>query len=69
MIGIDLITNRFFTTTGEDIWKVEWYFTQPSCRLKNLETGDVEEFGMGGLTAQKFHRIEMPIKPKEPLPF
>lgn len=38
---------------------------KPSCRLKNLETGKIEDFGIGGLTARSFHRILMPKEIKE----
>lgn len=57
----DLEQGQFFTTDGTDIWEKVFYCMQPSCQLRNLKTGDTEDFGMGGLTAQKFHRIKMPI--------
>ena len=56
----DLKPESFFTTNGKDIWKLESFCMTPSCTLKNLETGDVENFGMDGLTAKRFQRITMP---------
>ena len=56
----DLEGNAFFTTDGTDVWELLYYFLQPTCRLKNLQTGKEESFGMGGLTAENFHKIEMP---------
>lgn len=50
----------FFTTTGEDIWELDHFFLTPTAKLKNLKTGETRFFGMGGLTAQEFKRIEMP---------
>lgn len=52
--------DALFTTNGKDIWKMLHSCMSPSCRLKNLETGQEESFGMNGLTAQRFHRIKMP---------
>lgn len=54
MDSTDLKVGAFFTTTGEDCWRLEGYFSQPSCTLINVETGVKETFGMGGLTAQSF---------------
>lgn len=56
----DLEAYDFFTTNGKDIWKMLYSCISPSCCLKNLETGVEESFGMGGLAAQRFHRIKMP---------
>lgn len=61
----DFVLNAFFTTNGKDVWKLESFIMEPSCRLKNLETGKVEDFGMSGLTARSFHRILMPKEIKE----
>lgn len=52
--------NLFYTTDGCDIWKLDGYFTMPSCLLRNIETGEKQTFGMGGLTAESFHPIIMP---------
>lgn len=60
MTSNDLEVGAFFTTNGKDIWKLESYYETPSCSLKNLETGEIADFGMGGLTAQDFHKIQMP---------
>lgn len=50
-----------FTTNGEDVWELMSFALQPSCLMKNLKTGAEEGFAMGGLTAQKFHKIKMPV--------
>ena len=56
----DLNIPAFFTTNGNDIWKLRWYALEPTCRLENMETHEVEDFAMGGITAQGFKRIELP---------
>ena len=56
----DLEGISFFTTDGTDIWKMLYFCHQPTCKLVNVETGEEESFGMGGLTAEIFHRIKMP---------
>lgn len=57
----DLEQHAFFTTNGKDVWKLRSFRLEPTCRLENLEDPDKSEsFGMGGLTAQTFHRIKMP---------
>ncbi len=61
----DLSPNTFFTTDGKDIWKLGTYCMTPTCELTNMETGAVESFGMAGITAGRFHKIKMPIKPKD----
>lgn len=53
----DLEGEALFTTNGKDAWKMQGYFSGPSCTLKNLETGEVQTFGMNGLTAQSFKRL------------
>lgn len=58
---VDLEEQGFFTTNGVDIWKLESVCKSPSCTMRNLETGEEENFGLSGLTARKFHRIKMPI--------
>jgi len=58
----DLEFPGFFTKTGKDIWKLEYFCMSPTAKLKNLETGQTEEFGMEGLTAQSFHKIKMPVE-------
>jgi hypothetical protein len=57
MDASDLEVGAIYTTDGKDVWKMQGYFTQPSCTLKNLETGETQTFGMGGLTAQNFKRL------------
>ena len=61
----DLEANAFFTTDGKDVWKMLYFCMSPSCRLKNLETGEEESFGINGLTARRFHRIKMPDIPEK----
>lgn len=62
MDSSDLEADALFTTNGKDVWKLRFYCMQPTCRLENLEDPDrIESFGMGGLTAQSFHKIKMPI--------
>jgi hypothetical protein len=53
----DMEGEALYTTNGKDVWKMQWYFAGPSCCLKNLETGEQQTFGMGGLTAQEFKRL------------
>lgn len=56
----DLGVNAFFTTDGTDVWELLYFCLQPTCRLRNLKTGVEESFGMGGLTAESFYKIQMP---------
>jgi hypothetical protein len=65
MNASDLKLSNFFTTTGQDIWRLDSFCMSPTAEMRNLETGQIENFGMGGHTANNFHRIDMPIKPKE----
>lgn len=60
MNDTDLKLNSFFTTNGKDIWALQSYCMSPTCELKNLLTNQIESFGMNGLTAKRFHKIEMP---------
>lgn len=57
MNASDLEGEALFTTNGKDAWKMQWFFLDPSCTLKNLETGETQTFGMGGLTAESFKRL------------
>lgn len=59
----DLEGHAFFTITGKDIWRLESYYLTPSCSLVNLETKEIKSFGLGGITAESFKRIIMPVKP------
>ena len=56
----DLEIPAYFTTNGKGIWELQGYCLHPTCKLKNLTTGQIEDFGMGGLTAEGFKRIQMP---------
>ena len=58
----DLEANALFTTDGTDVWRLKTYCLQPTCQLHNAETGAIEGFGMGGLTARRFHKIKMPVE-------
>lgn len=52
--------HSFWTTDKkDDLWIMESYCTVPSCRIKNLATGEMRDFGMGGLTAKEFNPVEM----------
>ncbi len=57
----------FFTTDGKDIWTLESYFNEPSCTLKNLRTGALDEFGLSSLAALSYRKIKMPKKGLEAL--
>jgi hypothetical protein len=57
MTANDLKVGGFFTTNGSDVWKLESYFDGPSCTLRNLETQEVQTFGMNGLTAEEFRKL------------
>lgn len=60
MDATDLEGYNFFTTDGTDMWILRYFCMEPTCRLENLQTGEKEDFGMGGLTAERFHKIKMP---------
>jgi len=53
----DLEGEALFTTNGKDVWRLMFYYSEPSCSLKNLETGEIQNFGMSGLTAESFKRL------------
>ena len=53
----DFEVQALYTTNGKDCWQMQHYFMVPSCTLKNLETGAIETFGVGALTAQSFKRL------------
>lgn len=50
---------RFFTLTGDDIWKLEMYCEQPYVVLRNVETGAKRAGAVGCLNLAKF----MPLIP------
>lgn len=56
----DLKTPGYFTKNGNDIWKLESFCLEPTCTLKNIETGEISSFGIGGLISESFHPITMP---------
>lgn len=57
MDGNDLVLGALFTKDGKDIWKLKSYCLTPTCELVNLETGEIEGFGLGGITAESFDRV------------
>ena len=63
MNASDLTMGAYFTTTGKDIWKLDGYFDMPSCTLRRLDEPGEETFGMGGVIAESFKRIDMPVVP------
>ncbi len=60
MNSSNLEPNAFFTRDGKDLWMLGTFCLQPTCELTNVATGQTESFGMGGLTAQDFQRIQPP---------
>ena len=50
----------YFTTDGKDVWILDGFFDVPSCTLKNLQNSEKSTFGLNGIMANDFHRIEMP---------
>ena len=54
---------NLFTTDGKDVWRVIVFCPSPACILQNLDTKEKRNFSFWGLTAEKFHEIEMPINP------
>lgn len=59
----DLQLPGFFTKDGTDIWKLESYCLEPTCKLRNLETGAIEDMAISSYMAGKFTRIKMPVEP------
>lgn len=57
MTADDMEGEALYTTNGKDCWKMQFFYSGPSCSLKNLETGEIQNFGMGGLTAETFKRL------------
>lgn len=47
-----------FTYKGEPGWRVRSYCPSPTCDMYNEHTGQVLSFGMGGLTASDFVRVQ-----------
>ena len=58
----DLEVGALFTKDGTDIWELIAYNESPTCVLRNLRTDDTEQFGIGGLTSQKFKRVRMEVQ-------
>ena len=59
MNDADMKDYKFWTTGKDDLWVMELYCTVPSCKVRNLETGEIKEFGLGGVTAGEFSPVEM----------
>lgn len=58
----DLTLGSYFTRELADgstggVFKLESFCLEPTCTLLNLETGEKEHFGIGGLTARSFKRL------------
>ena len=60
MNASDLEKTPYFTTDGKDMWVRVCYYMSPSCTMRNVQTGQVENFGMNGLTAERFHPVILP---------
>lgn len=43
-----------FTTDGKDVWELESFYDLPSFTMHNLRTGQRENFGQGGLMADRY---------------
>lgn len=57
MTASDFEGRGLYTTDGKDCWQMQHYFMVPSCTLKNLETGEIQTFGVNGLTADTFKKL------------
>lgn len=53
----DLKPGDLFTKDGRDVWELEWYYTGPSFQLRNLRTGQTENFGQGGEMARRYEPL------------
>jgi len=49
-----------YTTTGDDVWRVDCMFRMPSITLKNVETGELCGGAVGCLNLAEFR----PLVPK-----
>jgi len=51
----DLTLDNLFTPdNGKTVWRLIGFCMEPTCTLRNLETGEIENFGIGGLTSKSF---------------
>ena len=50
-----------FEHNGE-IWLLESHCMQPTCTMINPATGQRQSFGMGGITASEFKRLDVDPK-------
>ena len=53
---------KFFTTTGEDIWQLMSYCSEPSATTVNIRTGERAGGAVSSLVIQPFIRL-LPEKP------
>lgn len=53
----DYQVDKLYTKDGKDVWRCEWRCDSPMVCLKNLETGEREEFGLGGLTSVAYREL------------
>ena len=49
-----------FEKDDKTVWVLESFCAGPSCRMREIKTGNVESFGLNGLTARSFKKIEVP---------
>lgn len=56
----DAVKYRFFTKDGNDVYKLESFYSGPSCTLVNMETGEKINFGIGSRIGAEFY----PLSPK-----
>ncbi len=61
MVSIDHIEDveagQLYTQNGNDVWEVKSYFSRPSLILKNLQTGEEMNGGIGCLNFRRFERL------------
>ena len=50
----DLKEYDYFTRGKNDVWVKTSWCESPTVCLKNVKTGEIEDFGIGGLTSESF---------------
>lgn len=63
---LSLRPGDLFTTDGKDVWELESFYDLPSFTMHNLRTGQRENFGQGGLMADRYVALA-PVDPLEVL--
>ncbi len=53
-----------FTTNGKDVWRVKYWYNEPTVTLTNLETGEDRGGAVYSLLMQPFVKL-IPAKPIE----